>query len=42
MSASLQHLAGSMVLLGLQTEGVPVFICIEAFQNGTLVYEFKL
>ena len=42
MSVSLQHFAGSTVLLGLPPEGVPAFMCIVAFQNGTLVYALKL
>ena len=42
MYVSLQHFTGSTVFLGLPPEGVPVFMCIVAFQNGTLVYAFKL
>ena len=42
MSVSLQHFAGLTVLLGLSREGVPVLMCLLAFQNGTPVYAFKL
>ena len=42
MSVSLQHFAGSTVLIGLLPEGAPLFMCIVAFKNGTPVYAFKL